>query len=188
MSVSQPSRGHARPAVSPKTKSRDTSAGAQTLSHADLEVVAGQGVSQPSRGHVGTHPALPATQRVPGRGGLIKTPSRTWAGAGRRGDDTDVDNNNMLDNKMLDKLEFPYEVWRPVADFAGYYEVSSSGRVRSVCRTVPVTGQKPRRLRSWVLSPSIRPRDGRRHVTLCVSGKLSTRTVDQLMRDAGFRP
>jgi hypothetical protein len=81
MSVSHGYRAHSRPAVSWKFKSGDTLLAAQALSHADLEVLAGQDVSPPSRGHVGTHPALPAAQRVPGRGGLIKTPSRTWTGS-----------------------------------------------------------------------------------------------------------
>ena len=70
MRVSQPPPGYARPAVSRKAKPWDTSTGAQKLSYADVKVIAGQGVSPTTRGHLGTHPALPAAQRVPGRGVL----------------------------------------------------------------------------------------------------------------------
>jgi hypothetical protein len=78
------------------------------------------------------------------------------------------------------------EIWRPIADYDGYYEVSDRGRVRSVPRTVPVTGQQPRRLRPCVLSPSIRRYDGRAHVVLCKDGKPQTRMIARLMREAGF--
>lgn len=93
----------------------------------------------------------------------------------------------VLDNMVLDKPEFPYERWRPVAGFDGYYEISDLGRVRSLPRVVPVRGQMPRRLHQCVLRPSVRPSDGRQHVVLCRDGKPSTRNVAGLMKAAGFR-
>jgi hypothetical protein len=82
----------------------------------------------------------------------------------------------------------PAEQWRPVPGYEGVYEVSDLGSVRSVPRVVPVSGQVSRRLRGRILSPAVRPSDGRRHVTLCRRGKLATRTVHRLMREAGFKP
>lgn len=46
------------------------------------------------------------------------------------------------------------ERWLPVVGYEGRYEVSDQGRVRSVDRTVPVTGQAPRRLRGQILIPT----------------------------------
>ncbi len=78
------------------------------------------------------------------------------------------------------------EIWSDVVDFEGYYRVSSRGRVMSLPRVVPVQGQVPRRLRPWILKPAVRPSDGRQHVTLSRDGKVVTRTVGTLMRQAGF--
>lgn len=44
------------------------------------------------------------------------------------------------------------EEWRPVVGYEGYYEVSHRGRVRSIDRTVAVTGQGSRRLRGKILA------------------------------------
>lgn len=76
MSVSHTGRGYVRPAVSLETRHGDRSAAVQQVSRLDMKVIAGQCVSLISRGYLGTHPALPAAQRIPVGGGLIKTPPR----------------------------------------------------------------------------------------------------------------
>jgi NUMOD4 motif len=82
----------------------------------------------------------------------------------------------------------PDERWRPVSGYAGLYEVSSRGRVRSLPRVVPVPGQHClRRVRGRILSPSVRPSDGRQHFTLCRSGVKCTRGLDRLLREVGFK-
>jgi NUMOD4 motif len=81
--------------------------------------------------------------------------------------------------------DHPAEVWADVAGFKGFYRVSSRGRVASVARTVPVSGQSPRRLQGHILKPAVRP--NRRLVTLSRDGTVVARTVERLMHEAGFR-
>jgi hypothetical protein len=70
------------------------------------------------------------------------------------------------------------EIWRPVAEaeYCDYYEVSNIGRVRSLERTVPVSGRFPRRVRPRILKPSVGS-SWCEHVTLSKDGKVQTRTV-----------
>jgi NUMOD4 motif len=80
------------------------------------------------------------------------------------------------------------EAWAEIADFEGYYRISNRGQVMSLPRTIPVRGQSRRHLRGRVLRPSVRRSDGRKHVTLSRNGVIATRTVDRLMKEAGFQP
>jgi hypothetical protein len=75
MTVSPHCSGHVLPAVSLQPELRDTSSRPPSRIPAILEVVAAQSVSPTLRGHIGTHAAMPAPQRVPG-GGSYKRPPR----------------------------------------------------------------------------------------------------------------
>jgi hypothetical protein len=79
------------------------------------------------------------------------------------------------------------EIWREIPGWEGYYSVSSTGQVMSLPRTVPVQNQVSRKYgRGRVLRPAYRASDGRKMVFLYRAGKGYGRTVEQLMRDAGF--
>lgn len=81
------------------------------------------------------------------------------------------------------------EVWRPVVGFAGFYEVSDAGRVRSLDRVVNTwrgTNGK-RRIKGRVLSPGT-DRFGRKHVELWVHGEPTTAHVHTLVAEAFLGP
>lgn len=77
------------------------------------------------------------------------------------------------------------EEWRPVAGFEGVYEVSSTGRVRSLARRDSRGNRLPEKiLKPWVGS------DPRLHVTLYNNGTAAKRKVHALVAEAflGERP
>jgi hypothetical protein len=81
------------------------------------------------------------------------------------------------------------EIWADVEGFIGAYEVSSHGRVRSLRRTIPVrSSQQQRVVPPKILRPQVRPCDGREKFTLSRRGVRYTRTISQLMQQAGFTP
>lgn len=43
------------------------------------------------------------------------------------------------------------ETWKPISGWESFYEVSDLGRIRSVARTVSVTGQADRKIRTRIL-------------------------------------
>lgn len=49
---------------------------------------------------------------------------------------------NMGTNTMI-------EIWEPVEGFEGYYEVSNTGKVRSVERTIPLEGKRKGQVRKY---------------------------------------
>ena len=49
------------------------------------------------------------------------------------------------------------EIWKPIVDYEGYYEVSNLGRVRSVDRYVPRKNQSPQYFEGKILKPAINP-------------------------------
>lgn len=72
------------------------------------------------------------------------------------------------------------EVWRKIPGWENAYEVSSTGAVRSLARTVPGPGGHPRRIEGVELSPSTSP-TGYKRVNLYGGGKQTTRGVHQLV-------
>lgn len=73
-------------------------------------------------------------------------------------------------------------LWRPVVGFEGYYEVSNSGEIMSLERTIIVSGHS-RRLKEKVLKPKIN-NDGYVHVQLSKNSLYSTFTVHRLVAEA----
>ena len=80
--------------------------------------------------------------------------------------------------------------WLPVVGYEGYYEVSDHGCVRSVERTVPQRGKKPRTFPSIVLKFGSRHPFGYVTVNLCRDNRSRTVTVHSLVLEAftGPRP
>ena len=76
------------------------------------------------------------------------------------------------------------EIWKPVKDFEGYYEVSNLGRVRSIDRVIYDTIRKcDRLLKGKVLT--IRDNGhGYKSVMLCVNHKIYHRYVHRLVAEA----
>jgi NUMOD4 motif len=90
--------------------------------------------------------------------------------------------------RKAEMLDDTGDNWVEIPGFEGFYAVSASGHVMSLPRVVPVRGQVPRRIPRRILRPAVRRSDGRRHVALSREGKLTTRGVEKLMREVGFRP
>lgn len=74
------------------------------------------------------------------------------------------------------------EIWKPVKDFEGLYEVSNLGRVRSLDRIVK-TSRGSRHFHSYVLSPAVSNK-GYLLVLLCKDGKQHTKRVHRLVAEA----
>lgn len=76
------------------------------------------------------------------------------------------------------------EVWKPVIDYEGFYEVSNLGRVRSVNRqVVNCNGIKIFR-KGRVLKPSISGTSNAPHVVLYKDGKPFSPNINQLVAKA----
>jgi hypothetical protein len=75
------------------------------------------------------------------------------------------------------------EVWRPIAGYEGFYEVSSHGRVRSLDR---ITSHGHRR-RGAVLRPDTQKR-GHQSVRLCKNHEIEKRLVHRLVLEAFVGP
>lgn len=79
----------------------------------------------------------------------------------------------------------PFEVWKDVPGYEGYYQVSNWGRVRSAKREVP-RGATRITIRSRMLSPSLVR--GYPHVTLYKDKTLKGYYVHQLVLEAFVGP
>lgn len=79
------------------------------------------------------------------------------------------------------------EIWKPVPEWVGYYEVSDQGRVRSVGRTVPRTNGRPLNLRSKILKGSVNA-CGYVVVALCRDDTKLSRSVHRLVLTAFVGP
>lgn len=79
----------------------------------------------------------------------------------------------------------PVEEWRAVAEFAGLYEVSNLGRVRSIDRRVPAGPGRTRMTRGRVLSVQ---NDRYSHLAIKIDGEYHNRYVHRLVADAFLGP
>jgi len=77
-------------------------------------------------------------------------------------------------------MEFKAETWRNVRGYEGYYEVSSDGRVRSLCRLSRTKGGCFRFVSGKILSP-YKDRYGYLMVSLFVHGKRKIHLVHRLV-------
>lgn len=77
------------------------------------------------------------------------------------------------------------EKWLAIADYEGYYEVSSWGRVRSLDRITRGRGGCQRLVRGRVLSPSV---DGKRYQRVILSPGKRTALVHTLVAEAFLGP
>ena len=75
------------------------------------------------------------------------------------------------------------EKWLPVAGYAGMYEVSNHGRVRSLDRIVRVTADQSRVARGRILSPGPH-RGGYKLINLSRDGHRKSATVHKLVLEA----
>ncbi len=84
------------------------------------------------------------------------------------------------------------EIWKPVAGYEGFYEVSSLGRVRSLGRTVKACDGTRRKLKGKVLAGSL-PRAGRHGKIVSMYGgqnrpSYSSRYVSHLVWESFIGP
>lgn len=75
------------------------------------------------------------------------------------------------------------EIWKPVPNYEGVYEVSSLGQVRSIDRL----DNLGRRYRGVTLKQGTHP-DGHKQIALSKDGKVTTRFVHQLVAEAFIGP
>lgn len=64
------------------------------------------------------------------------------------------------------------EIWRYIREYEGVYQISNSGKVKSLSRRVKCRGNKTRVLKERVLKPKLDPHTGYYFVNLC--GKRTT--------------
>lgn len=74
------------------------------------------------------------------------------------------------------------EIFMPIKDYEGYYEVSNFGRVRSLERKVNYTRSSFKTIKARYLKPGINGR-GYYFVALCLNGKCKTKRVSLLVWD-----
>jgi hypothetical protein len=77
------------------------------------------------------------------------------------------------------------EVWLPVRNYEGYYEVSNHGRVRSVARKIVRSNGWPKTIKETVLCAKPN-RGGYLHVGLSKDGVAKTNRVHRLVMDSFF--
>lgn len=75
------------------------------------------------------------------------------------------------------------EIWKPVKDYEGLYEVSSAGNVRSLPRKTAYRGKFSRTISGHVLKPRIN-RYGYGRVALARNGKSVNKSVHRLVAEA----
>ena len=79
--------------------------------------------------------------------------------------------------------DLPVEIWKPVRNYSGIYEVSNFGRVRSLDRTVVHCNGFKQKIKGRILRPGISV-PGYRMIQLCKDGKQKNGQVHQLVADA----
>lgn len=75
-----------------------------------------------------------------------------------------------------------YEIWKDIEDYEGWYQVSNTGRVRSVDRTITYPDGKKNNKHGKVLSPG--EKTGYLYVVLCKDGKRTNKTAHRLVAQA----
>jgi NUMOD4 motif/HNH endonuclease len=73
----------------------------------------------------------------------------------------------------------PYEIWRPIPDYEGYYEISTTGKVRGLERTV-IHPKGKRKVKTKILVTKIN-NWGYEEVKLSRAGKTSTKHIHSLL-------
>lgn len=92
----------------------------------------------------------------------------------------------MMTKYIVENLEG--EVWLPIKNFEGYYEISNLGNVKSVSRIVacsPKSGHEARKVNERILKPSISK--GYYHIKLAKNGKIYSRQIARLVLE-NFNP
>lgn len=72
------------------------------------------------------------------------------------------------------------EIWRPISEYGGSYEVSALGRVKSVMRTIVRSDGSKKTIRERILRPRIN-NVGYKYVNLLLNGKSKSKTVHKLV-------
>lgn len=83
-------------------------------------------------------------------------------------------------------LELATEVWRPIEDYEGRYQVSNLGRVRSLERLVKRRGAGDIRVRGRILKPTAS--DARLRVGLSKNGEQRTHYIGRLVLETYVSP
>lgn len=80
-----------------------------------------------------------------------------------------------------DEFTLPGEIWKPVSQYEGFYEVSSLGRVRSISRFVNCQGGSLALKRRRMLKQHIAKQTGYAQVHLSKEGRAKTLNVHRLV-------
>lgn len=81
------------------------------------------------------------------------------------------------------KAWFDIEIWKPIKDYEGLYEVSNFGRIRSLDRMVYCRSNKLRLQKGKYLQPCIL-KNGYLHVLLCKDGSSKSHYIHRLVAEA----
>lgn len=79
-----------------------------------------------------------------------------------------------------------HQIWKPIKGYNGFYQVSNTGLVRSLNRTIKFSDGRKRKLKGKMMSPKYKP-DGYTYVTLSRNGKHSHHYIHRLVA-AAFLP
>ena len=73
------------------------------------------------------------------------------------------------------------EIWKPIKDYEGLYEVSNLGNIKSVKRKAKNRGKGKRIIRERILKPSMDRPNGYYQIKLSKNGKLKTFKIHKLV-------
>lgn len=72
------------------------------------------------------------------------------------------------------------EIWKSVPSYEGYYEISNTGKTKSLSRTILRNGKWPVVWKEKIMTPVLGT-DGYLSVVLCKNGIMKRRTIHQLV-------
>jgi len=101
----------------------------------------------------------------------------------------DINTNDNNDNLILKTKRMQTEIWKPIKEYQGYYEVSNLGRVRSITRKIErTTPNNPNKKALYTYKGKLTPfwitKKGYCRCTLNINGIKKNHLVHQLVARA----
>ena len=81
---------------------------------------------------------------------------------------------SLANSQSLSLDDLPGEIWKPIPDYEGLYEVSNKGRIKSLDRLVTMSNGRVRPTKGFMLKQTRGTRTGYNHVCLSRNGIIIT--------------